>query len=98
MLLKYVVDGLGVHLFLISRRTDIAYHQLNGIGIVRSFSLFYGVAYVNRLVRMDMLEILRHIEGDRIYHMAGAVVFKFQLDMLHIFAHELTGAEIKHVA
>ena len=37
-------------LFLVGRRTDIAYHQLNGIRIVRPFRLFNSIAYVNRLM------------------------------------------------
>lgn len=60
--------------------------------------LFYCVADVDRLVGMDMLEIGSHIEGDGIDHAAGAVIFKFKLDMLKIFAYKFACAEIKDVA
>ena len=60
--------------------------------------LLDGVADVDSLVRMDMLEILRHIEGNGVKHMARTVILQFEFYMLHILSDKFARSEVKDIA
>lgn len=55
-----------------------------------------GIADIEWLARMDVLEVLGHIEGDAIYNTPGGIIDQFELDVLKIATNEATRSEILH--
>ena len=60
--------------------------------------VLYRITDVERLASVDMLKVLSHIECNTVEHLSGCIVHKLKLDVLEIFTHELTSAEVHHPA
>ena len=66
--------------------------------VVWVFVLFDGVADVEGFARLDVVEILLHIERNAVDNRPRRVVDEFEFDVLEVFAHEFAGAEVHNVA
>ena len=62
------------------------------------FVLLDGIADVDGLMGMDMLEVCSRIECDGGNHPACAVVFEFELYVLEVLAYEFRSAEVEDVS
>ena len=76
----------------------VANHELDLLSIAIMFCRFNSVAYIYRLVGMDMLKIWSHVEGNCIQHAGCRIILKFEFDVLKILAYEFRRAEIEYVA
>lgn len=72
--------------------------ELDGVlgGLV--FVILDGVADVEPLAGMDVVEEVGLVEGDAVEDLAGGVIHQFELDMFELSADKLGGAEVHHVA
>ena len=66
--------------------------------VVCAFAFFNGIAYVERLTRVYMVEIAAEVEGNAIEHLARSVVDQFEFDVFQMFANQFAGAVIYYAA
>ena len=60
--------------------------------------LLDGVANIEGLAGMDVVEVPRHIEGYAVDYLARGVIDQLQLDVLQVLAHQHASAKVLDVA
>ena len=68
------------------------------VGFAATAVFFDGVADVEWLTGMDMVEVFCHIEGDAVDDASRCVIDKFEFDMLEFAAYEFASAVVAYVS
>ena len=76
--------------------SDSFNQQLNR-GSASTLVFFDGVADVEWLALLNIVEIFRHIKANAIHNLIALTIYQLKLDMLHFATNNFAGTEIKHI-
>ncbi len=75
---------------------DLFYKQLYAAARTLMLVILDGITYVERTPCVYVLEMLSHIEGYAVEHLARCIIHKLKLDMLQIAPYKLARTKIHH--
>ena len=68
------------------------------VGFTATAVFFDGVADVEWITGMDMVEVFCHIEGDAVNDASRRVIYKFEFDVLEFAPHEFASTVVAYVS